>query len=135
MSYDIRYCVETVCENNDGDWFAVIGEPGRCSRPTYNYRDMFVACMGWDYHQGEYYPVAEVLPKLRRGLRELTEHPEEYRQYEPENGWGTLGGAIECLTEWVGELTPYEELPEGDRWRYLDSPLYMWPVEALWWRW
>lgn len=125
MSYDICWCVETVRENNDGDRFVVVHTPEYDS-PTYNYRKMFVACMDWDYKQGEYYPMAEVLPKLQRGLEQLVEHPEKYRQYEPENGWGTLDGAIRCIENWIDELT------NKDNW---DCVCHYWPLDALWWRW
>lgn len=125
MSYDIRWCVETVRANNDGDKHVVVHIPEYDS-PTYNYRKMFVACMDWDYKQGEYYPMAEVLPKLRHGLAQLTKHPEKYRQYEPENGWGTLDGAIRCIESWIDELTN-----EAD-W---DGVCHYWPISALWWRW
>lgn len=125
MSYDIRWCVETVRENNDGERFVVVHTPEYDS-PTYNYRKMFVACMGWDYEQGEYYPMLDVLPKLRRGLAQLIEHPEKYRQYEPENGWGTLNGAIKCIESWIDELT------NEDNW---DSVCHYWPLDALLWKW
>lgn len=135
MSYDIRWCVETVMADNDGEHFCVVHIPDYDS-PTYNYRKMFVACMGWDYKQSEedadgnwhpaYYPMEEVVPKLERGLRELQEHPGKYRQYEPENGWGTLSGAIKCIKSWLNEL-------DGeDNW---DAVTNEWPIEALWWRW
>lgn len=134
MSYDIRFCVQTVQPNKDGECFAVVHRPEYDS-PTYNYFTMFRACMDWDYDEtkiGEdgyrhscYYPVPEVLPKLHHGLKELTEHPERYRQYEPSNGWGTIDGAIKCIRSWIREL-------EEDSW---DGPTYLWPIEALWWRW
>lgn len=135
MSYDIRWCVETVKENCEGDHFAVVHTPEYDS-PTYNYRNMFVACMDWDYHQGEtddggnwhhvYYPMEDVLPKLRHGLAQLIEYPEKYRKYEPENGWGTLDGAIKCIGSWIAELT------DEDDW---DCVCRYWPLDALWWRW
>ena len=125
MSYDIRWCVETVRANNDGEKYVVVHAPEYDS-PTYNYRKMFVACMDWDYDQGEYYPMLDVLPKLRHGLAQLIEHPELYRQYEPENGWGTLSGAVRCLTNWIDELT------NDDKWNCVQHD---WPLDALWWRW
>ena len=135
MSYDICWCVETVMPNNDGDNHCVVHIPEYDS-PTYNYRKMFVACMDWDYSQSKqddegnwhpcYYPMADVVPKLERGLKELRKHPEKYRQYEPENGWGTLSGAIKCIKSWLNEL-------DGeDNWDALTNE---WPLEALWWRW
>ena len=134
MSYDIRWCVETVMPDVEGDCHAVVHTP-RLDSPTYNYSRMFRACMDWDYKQGEmdedgnyhcaYYPMVEVVPKLKRGLQELREHPESYRQYEPENGWGTLPGAIKCIESWLYELGK-------DNW---DAVTNYWPIEALWWRW
>ena len=52
MSYDIRFGVQTVMPDNEGESFVVIGMPEYDS-PTYNLRDMFVACMGWDYETSE----------------------------------------------------------------------------------
>ena len=53
--------------------------------------------MDWDYHQGEWYKISEVLPKIQHGITELTLHPQRYKKLEPENSWGTIGSAIECL--------------------------------------
>lgn len=52
MSYDIRWCVETVMPDVEGDCHAVVHTP-RFDSPTYNYSKMFRACMDWDYKQGE----------------------------------------------------------------------------------
>nr|DAM55799.1 MAG TPA: hypothetical protein [Caudoviricetes sp.] len=49
------------------DKFAEIAEP-EYSSPTYNLGKMFRACTGWDY-----------------------------KQYEPENGWGTVASAVAVL--------------------------------------
>ena len=125
MSYDIRYGIESRYPDLSGDSMVVIGAP-TYDNPTYNLRDMFVACMDWNYKQGVWYPMAEVLPKLRHGLAQLVKHPEKYRQYEPENGWGTLNGAIKCIESWIDELT------NEDNW---DSVCHYWPLDALWWRW
>ena len=135
MSYDIRWCVETVMPDIDGEHFCVVHVP-KCDSPTYNYRKMFVACMGWDYSQSEqdadgnwhpaYYPMEEVVPKLWRGLWELQRNPGMYRQYEPKNGWGTLNGALKCIRSWLYELD------SKDNW---DAVTNHWPIEALWWRW
>ena len=92
MSYDIRLAVKV-----DGtNLYADIAEPERSS-PTYNLRDMFVACMDWDYSQGEYYKCEEVLQKVERGIRELSTRPSVYNKYNPSNGWGSRTGAIEAL--------------------------------------
>lgn len=103
MSYDIRFGVKVAGASQD--CYAVIGQPEYDS-PTYNLRKIFVKAMGWDYKQGEWYPITEVLPKVQRGITELTLHPGEYKPLEPDNGWGTIGGAIKCLQSIVDYFKP-----------------------------
>jgi len=100
MSYDIRFGVKVA--GAPDDVYAVIGEPEYAS-PTYNNRDIFVACMGWDYHQGEWYHMPEVLPLIERGIHELRFNAEKYKHLEPDNGWGGVDSALQCLksiVEW-----------------------------------
>lgn len=103
MSYDIRFGVRVA--GAPDDCFAVIGEPEYAS-PTYNLRDIFVASMDWDYHQGEWYKVTEILPKIQHGITELTLHPGKYRELEPDSGWGTIDSAINCLQSIVNYFKP-----------------------------
>lgn len=93
MSYDLRIGVKV---EGAEDLYAVIAEP-EYSSPTYNLRDIFVACMDWDYKQSEWYNVAEVLPKIYRGIQELELHTKKYKKYNPPNGWGDVGSALEVL--------------------------------------
>ena len=124
MSYDIRFGVETRHPNYEGERMVVVDRPEYDS-PTYNLGKMFRACMGWEYEQGKWYPMAEVLPRIEHGIRELTEHREEYLRYNPPNGWGNLDGALKCLRNWQNELTG------PTSWNAARN----WPVEHLWWRW
>lgn len=123
MSYDIAFYVETKHPNKYGDSFVFIGAP-EYDNPTYNLRDMFVACMDWDYRQGDYYPWPEVEPKVSRGIRELQVNKAKYEQYNPPNGWGNLEGALRCLKS-IMELV-YEGYDALDN---------RWNVEHLWFRW
>jgi len=101
MSYDIRFGVKVAGAD---DCYAVIGQPEYDS-PTYNLRDIFVQSMGWCYHQGEWYKITEVLPKIQRGITELTLHPQKYKKLEPGNGWGTVNSAIMSLQSIVSYFT------------------------------
>lgn len=136
MSYDVRFGVQTVCENNDGERFVKVHRP-ELDNPTYNLRKMFVACMDWDYEQCKWYPMTEVLPKIERGIRELVEHPEKYEQYNPPNGWGNLAGALDCLRNWRSEVVDDDDpvLCDGKEHLSFELATYMWPLEALWFRW
>lgn len=91
MSYDIRLAVKT-----EFGGFVVIDEPDY-SNPTYNLSDLFRACTGWDYKQGEYYRCSEVQPNIINGLKELICNPGLYEKYLPDNGWGTMKDARDCL--------------------------------------
>ena len=103
MSYDIRFGVKVA--GVDEDLYAVIGEL-EFSSPTYNNRPIFEKCMDWDYEQGEWYKLSEVIPKVERGIKELTNSPEEYKELEPSNGWGGIKSSLEALKsikQWIDE--------------------------------
>lgn len=122
MSYDIRFGVKV--EGMNG-YIAVIDEP-EISDPTYNLRDMFVACMDWDYKQGEWYNCAEAIPKFERGLKELLCDCAKYKKYEPSNGWGTVVSARVALSS---VLRKAEEITSGNwTWNKI-------PIEHLWITW
>lgn len=93
MSYDLRIGVKV---EGMGGYIATIDEPD-CSSPTYNLRNMFVACIGWDYEQGEWYKVTDVLPMIQHGIEELTKRPSKYKKYNAPNGWGTVESALNAL--------------------------------------
>ena len=122
MSYDIRFGVKV--EGMDG-YIAVIDEP-EYSSPTYNLRDMFVACMDWDYSQGVWYNCAEAIPKFERGLKELRKNPKKYKKYNAPNGWGTIEDAIKALRSVID--TAYSIVEGGWTWNEI-------PLEHLWIRW
>jgi hypothetical protein len=123
MSYDIRIGVKV-----EGlDIIAVIDEP-EYSSPTYNVGKIFRKCMGWDFKQGEWYNVKDVMPKIQHGISELRMNPKKYKHLEPDNGWGDVGTALEaleslskCIAENTGESY-------WGKWQEI-------PAEYLWLRW
>lgn len=117
MSYDVRFGVKVDGMNGH---IVVIDEPAYSS-PTYNLRKMFVACMEWDYSQGEWYNCTDVLPKFQRGLYELRFNREHYKQYNPPNGWGSIDSAIKFMESVVRKIE--------------DLTWYEIPLEHLWMRW
>lgn len=113
MSYDIRFGVKVAGAADD--IYAVIGEPER-SNPTYNNGPIFRKCMDWDYKQGEWYPMIEVMPKVERGIRELKFYPNKYKALEPDNGWGGVKSSLEALESIYGWFNSWdmgwnEEIP------------------------
>jgi hypothetical protein len=124
MSYDIRIAVKV-----DGaeDVFADIAEPERSS-PTYNLREMFVACMNWDYKQGTYYKVSEIYPKIERGIYELTYNEEAYKKYNPSNGWGSTTSALSAL---ISLKECIDEIENPDCW---EQPITL-PKDLIYMAW
>lgn len=91
MSYDL----EILAKIENGQHIR-IAEP-KYSSPTYNLGKMFRIAMDWDFDQDTTYNIADVLDNIQRGISELEQYPEKYVQYEPENRWGTVSGALEVL--------------------------------------
>lgn len=115
MSYDLRILVKVEGCDDLLQWRTPIYDS-----PTYNLRDMFVACMDWDYEQGKAYNCADVIHNVERGIRELRTHRKDYKRLNPPNGWGNIDSAIkvlESLRECIYDCA--EEVP----------------IEHLWMRW
>ena len=75
MSYDIRFGVEVKDANG---LIAEIGCP-EYDQPTYNLADMFRKCTGWNYVQGEWYKVPDVLPLIEHGIMSCNLAPRNTR--------------------------------------------------------
>ena len=125
MSYDLRIGVRVYGAE---DKIVAIDRPEYDS-PTYNLRDMFVACMDWDYTQGEWYNVAEVLPLIKHGIDELKYNGKEYRKYNAPNGWGTVGQALNVLLSLEKCIIKNSDI-ESDEWSENEIP-----IELMYVRW
>lgn len=126
MSYDLQFGVK-VDTGGAEDLIVPVAEP-ELSNPTYNLGQLFRACMGWDFEQGEWYPLAGALAYFKRGLEELRSHPGEYRAYEPSNGWGDISSARRVLDGFIHDA--YAMADEDDL-----SMLPTVPIAYLWMRW
>ena len=101
MSYDIRFAVKV---DGHPDLYAVIGEP-EYSSPTYNVADILRQSTGWDYKQGEWYKMTDVIPLIEHGIHELSFNPHMYKALEPDNGYGNVGTALQALRSIIGWFT------------------------------
>ena len=88
MSYDITYRVR--CLEKPDVWVDV----GLIdANITYNVGDMIRASTGLEWkNEADNGLVKDVIPYIIKGLDELEKHPEKYKKYESDNGWGTIGG-------------------------------------------
>lgn len=111
MSYDvsIRLPVKGL-----EDKFVEVCELGNI---TWNVKELIRQSSGWEIkNEDNNGPLLPWLEMIDRGIRELLSRPEQYKQYEAENGWGTVEGTLsfyrrcrenaEDWIEWNEELLP-----------------------------
>ena len=106
MSYDIMFAVKPAGAP-DGV-YAAIGEP-ESAHPTYNVGEILRRSMDWDFDQGEWYSVTEVIPKIEKGIHELRFNGQKYKEYEPDNGYGDIGTALRSLEAIINWLSTEKE--------------------------
>lgn len=85
MSYDISFRVKV--EGVD-KWIPV----GCCeTNTTWNVREMIVKSTGLEWKNEEDNGlVKDIIPSIYKGMYELTNFPDKYKEYESENGWELL---------------------------------------------
>lgn len=89
MSYDIRFKVKV-----EGiDQYVIVGDCD--ANTTWNVREMIVKSTGLEWRNCDNNGLCkDIMPYIERGLGELTQYPEKYKQYEASNGWGTVKSTI-----------------------------------------
>ena len=88
MSYDISFKVKV---EGLEDAYVRVGECD--ANITWNVREMIVKSTGLEWKNEQNNGLCkDVIPYIANGYAELTKHPEKYKQYEAENGWGTVSG-------------------------------------------
>ena len=107
MSYDITFKVKV--EGLDY-WLPV----GYCeANTTWNVREMIVKSTGLEWNNCCNNGFCkDVIPHIEKGLHELTEHPEKYKKYEAENGWGTVESTkrfFECILKSWHDFKRWED--------------------------
>lgn len=85
MSYDISFKVKV----QDIDCYV---EVGNCqANTTWNVREMICKATGLEWKNCENNGFCkDIIPFIEKGWCELHKYPEKYKQYEAENGWGTV---------------------------------------------
>lgn len=88
MSYDISFKIKV-----DGlpNRYVTVGNCD--ANITWNLREMIMKSTGLEWRNEENNGLCkDIIPHIVTGLNELYNHPNKYKQYEAENGWGTLAG-------------------------------------------
>lgn len=96
MSYDISLRVKV--EGLENTWVSFEDGPNI----TWNVSELIKQSSGWDIKNEDINGHPDDWIKLiNRGIHELTNYPEKYRQYESPNGWGTIRGTLNFYHECV----------------------------------
>ena len=91
---------------------------------TWNLRDMIVKSTGLEWKNEENNGLCkDIIPHIIDGLAELTKHPNEYKKYEPENGWGTIEG---CKSFFLKIINAWEAFCEDSWLKDLQDVTYFW---------
>ena len=102
MSYDISLKVKV----QDVDKYINVADGGNC---TWNVRELIEKASGWEIKNEENNGTAEdMIPMLKQGIANLSERPNDYKQYEASNGWGTVESTLRFFR---GMLDTCEEHP------------------------
>ncbi len=68
-----------------------------CGNCTYNLGNMFKKALGFNFSDLNGKRAGDVLSKLQLSIKDMRDNPDEYKEYNPDNGWGTYEGAFEYL--------------------------------------
>ena len=109
MSYDISFRVKV----EGVDSYIPVGDCD--ANITWNVRKMIEVSTGLPWkNEANNGLCVDIIPKILEGYKELTCHPEKYKQYEAKNGWGTVRGTAsffnKILGDWGVFCSEYEEL-------------------------
>ena len=120
MSYDVHLGVKVAGTKN---LIVSIDSPD-FRDPTYNITRMLRNCMKWEFQEGKWYKVKDVMPYIEHGAFELNTFPFEYKQYELPGGYGQVKTARDFLNSLCAKINELTQRPS--------EPI---PVEKLYMRW
>lgn len=87
MSYDITFRVRVA----DTDKYVDVGWCD--ANITWNVREIITRSTGLEWlNEQNNGACVDIMPSIQKGYNELCAHPEKYKPYEAENGWGTVEG-------------------------------------------
>jgi hypothetical protein len=55
----------------------------------------------------------ELIEPLRQGLHNLKSEPKRYKKFNPENGWGSYGGLVEFIENYLNACYEYPDADVG----------------------
>lgn len=119
MSYDVYFKVKVEGLENK---YVTVGECD--ANVTCNVKEMIVKSTGLEWKNAANNGLCkDVMPHIADGLAELMKYPKKYKQYEAENGWGTVEGCKRFFVRIIDDWTRFCE----DSWTKDLAPVtYFW---------
>lgn len=113
MSYDVDLKEKDTGRQIDYSWMPHTN--GGYINITYNLADMFRALpVGLTPSEWDGKVAGDLIQPISKSLRELYDYPGKYRKYESPNGWGTITGMINFLTECITLFAVYPNAIVGE---------------------
>lgn len=91
----MSYNVDFMAKLEGADQWVAVGEQG--INLTSNTGEMISAVCGMSIPDMDKLSAKKALPVLKKGISALSKNPEAFRQYEPENKWGTVETTLAFL--------------------------------------
>lgn len=63
----------------------------------------------WRTKESGFETAQEIIPALKEGLDLLLQKPDEFKKYNPENGWGNYDNLVEFVKETLKACKEYPE--------------------------
>lgn len=109
MSYDITFRVKV----EGADCYVDVGYCD--ANTTWNVREMIVKSTGLEWRNCDNNGFCkDVIPHIEHGLGELKNHPEKYKKYEAENGWGTVESTIRFFEDIIKAWRNFKKWEDSD---------------------
>ena len=119
MGYDIEFRVKV--EGLKDKYIRI----GHCdANIIWNIRGMIVKSTGLEWKNEKNNGLCkDVMPHIADGLAELMRYPEKYKQYETQNGWGTIE---KCKKFFLTIINDWNKFCEDYETRDLADVTYFW---------
>lgn len=86
--------------------YDVLWRPYMLKNPPHFSNDEYSKEMEFENTQTIY--ANELIEPLREGLHKLKMNPEEYKKYNPENGWGSYDGLVSFIQDYLNACYKYK---------------------------
>lgn len=109
----MQYCVLLQLKIEENQWI----HAGETHVVPWDFRDLIAASSGWIILNEENFgPANDFIPRLQKGVLELSQNPNSYKRFEVRHGFGTIQ---DTLLFYEGLLSDCKDHPLFDLYGYI----------------